>query len=75
MDSAVHGKHGKENSLVEQWASSLLTEEEEEERVKHKMSTLTSIKQGHSRASYGEWEKHKMSSKATPANNYKREHI
>ena len=71
----MHGKHGEENSLVEQWASSLLTEEEEEERVKHKMSTLISIKQGNSRASYGEWEKHKMSSKATLANNYKGEHI
>ena len=65
----------RRTALVEQWASSLLTEEEEEERVKHKMSTLTSIKQGNSRASYGEWEKHKMSSKATLANNYKGEHI
>ena len=38
--------------------------------VKHKTSTLTSIKQGHSRASYGERVKHKMSSKAGLANNF-----
>ena len=69
----VHGKRGKgrKNGLVEQWARPLLIQRGGGGEQKIKCPPLTSsMKQGHSRASYGERVKHKMSSKAALANNF-----